>query len=415
MKQKLVFIFFLFPCFIFAQNPQFRGPNRDGIYSESGLLKQWPEQGPQLLMKISGIGDGWSSAVVNNNIIYITGKIDTADVFSAISPEGKILWQTPYGHSWNQSFSNTRSTATIDNGKAYLTSGMGEVVCFTLQDGKIVWRKNTFEENSGSPGNWGVAESLLLDGDKVIFTTGGKKTMMVALDKNNGETLWRTKSLNDNSAYVSPIMIQMNGKKQIVGVSASYIFGVNPANGDIAWTFNFNNCDNSEKKDKGSEINCTSPIFSNGFIYVSSGYNFLGVKLKLKDDLSGAEMVWIDKTLDNHHGGVVLLDGYIYGSNWVSNSKGDWCCINFESGKTMYQTPFKNKGSIIAADGMLYLYTEQPGFVGLVKPNPEKFELVSSFPINEGSGPCWAHPSIYNGKLYIRRGEVLLVYNVKNQ
>jgi outer membrane protein assembly factor BamB len=414
MKRRLITILLLLPCVLFSQTVQFRGPNRDGIYPVTGLLKQWPEKGLTLLTKVEGIGTGYSSAVVENGIIYITGKKDTADVFTAISPEGKILWQTPYGHSWDQSFPDTRATATIDNGKGYLTSGIGEVACFNLQSGKILWKKNTFKENDGSTGRWGVAESVLLDGDKVFFTTGGDKTMMVALDKNSGETLWKTKSMNDNSAYVSPILIQMNGKKQIVGVSATYIFGINPENGDVMWQFDFNNCDNSVKKDKGSEINCTTPIFSNGFLYVTSGYNFLGVKLKLKDDLSGVELVWIDKALDNHHGGVVLLDGYIYGSNWVNNRKGDWCCINFETGKAMYQTTFQDKGSIVAADGMLYIQTEQPGFVGLLNPHPDKFDLVSSFPITEGTGPCWAHPSIFDGKLYIRHGDVLMVYDIKN-
>jgi len=403
----------LLPLFVKSQTPQFRGPNRDGIFPETGLLKQWPANGPQQILKVEGIGEGWSSAVVDNNTIYITGKKDTADVLSAISPDGKILWQTPYGNSWNQSFPDTRSTPTIENGKAYLTSGMGEVVCFDIQTGKIIWKKNTFEENKGSFGMWGVSESILLDGNKVFFTTGGEQTTMVALDKNTGETIWKTKSLNDKTAYASPIIISQNGKKQVIGVTATYIFGVNPADGELIWKFNFVDCDNSEQKEKGSGINCTTPVYSNGSLYLTSGYNFLGVKLKLKDDLTGAELVWIDKTLDNHHGGVVLVDGYIYGSNWVTNGKGDWCCIDFKTGETKYQTNFKNKGSIVAADGMLYIYTEQPGFVGLVRPTPEKFDLVSSFQITEGAGAFWAHPTINDGKLYIRHGDVLMVYDVK--
>lgn len=412
-----VYLFIAF-CFLGliaqSQTPQFRGPNRNGIFLETGLLKQWPANGPKQLFKVEGIGEGWSSAVVDKNIIYITGKKDTSDVFSAISPEGKILWQTVYGHSWNQSFPDSRATATIENGKAYLTSGMGEVVCFNLSTGKILWKKNTFEENKGSIGIWGVAESILLDGNKVFFTTGGELTTMVALDKNTGETIWKTKSLNDKIAYISPILIEKNGKKQIVGVTAKYIFGVNPENGNIVWSFDYLKIAPPENDTSRGLINCTSPIYQDSFLYITSGYNHIGAKLKLKDDLSDAELVWTDKTLDNHHGGVVLIDGYIYGSNWVNNSKGNWCCINFETGEKKYEETFKNKGSIVAADEMLYIYSEQPGFVGLVKPTPEKFELVSSFEITEGAGPHWAHPSIYDGKLHIRHGDVLMVYDVKN-
>jgi len=413
MRQYLLIAFCFLSLIAQSQNPQFRGPNRNGIFQEGGLLKQWPANGPKQLLKVEGIGEGWSSAVVDKNVIYITGKKDTSDVLSAISPDGKILWQTVYGHSWNQSFPETRATATIENGKAYLSSGMGEVVCFDLQSGKINWKKNTFADNDGSPGTWGIAESILLYGDKAFFTSGGSKTMMVALNKNTGETIWKTKSLNDNIAYVSPILIEQNGKKQIVGVSAKYIFGVDPDNGNIVWTFDYLDLDPSEWDNAGGVINCTSPIYHDGFLYVTSGYNHTGAKFKLKDDLSGVDFIWKDELLDNHHGGVVLVDGYIYGSNWVTNGKGNWCCISFETGEKKYEEVFKNKGSIVAADGMLYIYSEQPGFVALVKPNTEKFELVSSFQVPKGNGPCWAHPTINDGKLYIRHGDVLMVYDVK--
>lgn len=183
----------------------------------------------------------------------------------------------------------------------------------------------------------------------------------------------------------------------------------------MMWNFNYLHLDPSEWDNAGGVINCTSPIFHDGFLYVTSGYNHTGAKFKLKEDLSGIDFIWKDELLDNHHGGVVLIDGFIYGSNWVSNGKGDWCCISFDEGAVKYQTTFKNKGSIIAADGMLYIYSEQPGYVGLVKPNPEKFDLVSSFPITDGTGPCWAHPSIYNGKLFIRHGDVLMVYDIKEK
>jgi outer membrane protein assembly factor BamB len=401
------------PILLQAQINQFRGFNHCGIFPETGLLKQWPENGPKLILKVEGIGNGWSSAAIENNTIYITGKIDTMDVLSAISFEGKIIWQTPYGLSWDKSYPDTRSTPTIENGKAYLSSGIGEVACVDIKNGNLIWKKNTFAENGGSSGRWGIAESILLDGDKVFFTTGGEQTTMLALNKNTGETIWKSKSLNDNIAYVSPILVEKNGRKQIVNLGAKILFGVNPENGNIDWSYDYRNIDEAEWGDMGAVINCTSPLYHDGFIYVTSGYNHTGAKFRLKDDLSGVEFLWKDETLDDHHGGVVLIDGYIYGSNWVNNGKGDWCCISFDTGETKYQTTFKNKGSIVSADGMLYIYTEQPGFVALVKPNPEKFDLVSSFQITDGSGPYWAHPTIKDGKMYIRHGEVLMVYNIK--
>lgn len=209
MKQGYLIFFLLFlPSFFFAQTPQFRGPNRDGIFSETGLLKQWPEKGPQLLFEINGIGGGWSSAVVFNDKIYITGMIDSTDYLSCADFSGKILWRTSYGGSWNQSFPDTRSTPTIQNGKAYVSSGRGIVACIDTESGKIVWSVDAFGKNEGMTGSWGVAESILLVDGKAIFTTGGDKTMMVALDAETGNDVWESPSLHDNLAYVSPVLIE---------------------------------------------------------------------------------------------------------------------------------------------------------------------------------------------------------------
>ncbi len=413
MKYIFLSIIIFSGLFLKAQLPQFRGPERNGNFPDKGLLKEWPEEGPSLLMEIEGIGKGWSSAVVYENKIYITGMIKTTDYLSCIDMQGKIIWQTPIGNSWNQSFPDTRSTPTMRDGKAYVSSGLGTVTCIDAYDGKVIWTVDAFSKYEGSAGNWGIAESILLVDDKAIFTTGGNLTTMIALDALTGKEIWKSRSLKDNIAYVSPILIEQNNKRQIIGVGATFIYGVNPDDGNIVWTFDFLNADPSEWDNTGGVINCTSPIFKDGILFVSGGYNHTSVEFKLKDDLSGAEFLWKDELLDNHHGGVVLYEDHIYGSNWINNGKGDWCCINFKTGENKYQTTFKNKGSIIEADGMLYIYSEQPGFVGLVKPNPDKFDLVSSFQIKKGNGPHWAHPSIYDGKLFIRHGEFLIVYNIK--
>ena len=183
--------------------------------------------------------------------------------------------------------------------------------------------------------------------------------------------------------------------------------------GKIVWNYDYGNIDEADWGDDGAVINCTSPLFQNGEIYVTSGYNHTGAKFRLNDDLSDVEFLWKDEMLDNHHGGVLVLDGFIYGANWTSNSKGNWCCIDWETGNTKYEENLDTKGSIVYADSMLYIYTEKKGIVGLVKPNPEKFELISQFQITDGKGPYWAHPTIHEGKLYIRHGDVLIVYDIK--
>lgn len=409
----LTLLVFVMPFVLAAQTIQWRGSQRDGIYHESDLLTQWPEEGPELLHTIDSIGLGWSSPVIYNNYLYITGMIDSLDCLSCIADDGKIKWQISLGRAWNQTFPDTRSTPTIRDGKIYISTGMGCVVCVDALSGEIIWTNEAFAENKGAVGTWGVAESILLVDDKAIFTTAGPYTTMVALDSESGKQIWKTKSLNDVLAYVSPILVEQNGKKQIVNLTAKYLFGVNPDNGEMEWHYNFFEIDSSEWDNAGGVINCTSPIYYDGFLYVSSGYNHTGAKFKLNNDLSGVEFLWKDKVLDNHHGGVVLIDGVIYGSNWENNSRGNWCAISFDTGQLLYEERFRNKGSIVAADGLLYIYTEQPGFVGLVKPNPEKFDLISSFRVSGGTGPHWAHPAIYNGKMYIRHGEKLFVYNIK--
>lgn len=413
MLKILTFAGIFLPFFMYAQIYQWRGIERDGIYNETGLLKEWPVDGPKLIFQTEKIGKGWSSAVIVNDTTYITGMIDTSDVISAIDANGNIIWQTTYGRSWEQSFPDTRSTPTIENNKIYLSSGSGEVVCLNAQSGEIAWKNNVFKNNKGECGRWGIAESILIVDDKVVFTTGGQETMMIAFDKISGEIVWKTKSLQDFIGYVSPILIEHNNHQQIVGLSAHILFGIDPENGNIVWNYDYSKIDEADWGDNGAIINCTSPIFKNGELYVTSGYNHTGAKFKLKDDLSDVEFLWKDEELDNHHGGIVLIDGYLYGSNWITNGTGNWCCINWETGEKKYEEKFDNKGSIIYADNMLYVYTEKQGKVGLVKVNPEKFELISEFKITEGDGPHWAHPSINNGKLYIRHGDVLMVYNIK--
>ena len=404
---------------VFSQTPaQWRGPDRSGVYNETSLLKEWPAEGPALLWSAEGIGKGYSSAVSDGNAVYVTGMKDSTDILTALSPEGKILWQTPFGPSWFGSFPETRCTPTVEGDFIYLVSGGGTVACVLKSNGKIKWSVKGLEKFEGRYGQWGVCESPLMAGNKVIYTPAGPKTTIVALDKNTGETIWQSVSLNDTGAYVSPRLVHYGNKDIIVTVINKFFFGTDLSNGNILWSFDYGNY----MPEKGVKIwpgapktNTITPLFDQGFLYITGGYNHVGVMFRLSDDASGITRTWTDTVLDCHHGGVVLVNGFIYGSNWIDNSKGNWCCLDWKTGKLMWEEKWFTKGPVIFADGMLYCLEEKSGNVGLVKPDPQKFTLISSFKTSLGKGPWWAHPSVYKGVLYIRHGDVLMAYDIRKK
>jgi outer membrane protein assembly factor BamB len=243
--------------------------------------------------------------------------------------------------------------------------------------------------------------------------------MTIALDKTTGSLIWKSESLDDKPMYVSPVLIEYAGKKMIVNVSRNYIYAVDASSGSILWKVkNEDVVDHSGYHNQWpglDHIKCVTPLYHNGKIYVTGGYDTGAALLKLSEDGKNVTVDWSDKVLDVHHGGVVLVDGYIYGANWLSNGDGNWCCIEWSTGKKMWEEHWKNKGSIIAADGYLYIYDERSGFAGLLKANPEKFDLISSFKFKGGSGPYWAHPVIHNGVLYLRHGEAMMAYDIKEK
>ena len=400
-----------------AQTPYgWRGPERNGVYPESGLLKEWPAEGPQLLWETMDAGKGYSSPVIVGDRLYITGmnEDETQEIFSAYTLDGKKVYQTAYSAPWNDTYPETRTTPAIDGDKAYVISGSGDVVCLNIQDGKIVWKVEAGKVYGRKTGNWGTSECPLVFDNKVIYTPAGDQTTMVALNKENGELIWKTTAFGDVGAYVSPLLISYKGKRQIVGSTAKHIFGVNPESGEIEWSFG--EWGPSDRDAKWPNIAPNTPIFKDGKLFFCHGYNINGVMLQLADDLKSVSVVWRTDVLDTHHGGDVEVNGTIYGSNWINNNQGNWCAIDWNTGAAGYETAWqggKGKGSIIAADGMLYCYDERRGAVALVRPNPAKFDIVSEFRITKGVGPHWAHPVIVNGVLYIRHGFALMAYKVR--
>jgi len=383
-----------------------RGPDRSGSYHETGLLKTWGEDGPTLLWAVEDAGRGYSSPVVAGNRIFVTGMTEAEDIefFSAYGLDGKKLYQVNYGTPWNETFPDTRTTPTIVGDKAYVISGAGEIVCISTADGKIVWKVNGAKKFSRKPGTWGTSESPLVFDNKVIYSPGGDKTTIVALNAATGKTVWKSKSLRKESTFISPLSITHNGKKQIIATVLGAVMGVNPKDGKIEWTFL-----------TGHEgVMCNTPLYKEGRIYVSNGYDQGSFMLELNEDATAVEVLWRNDDLDTHHGGFVLVDGTIYGSNWLNNNSGNWVAVDWETGKTMYEQEWaeRNKGSIITADGMLFVYDERRGKIGLVRATPEKFDLVSEFRITKGEGAHWSHPVIDNGILYVRRGSALMAYQI---
>ena len=395
-----------------------RGPEHNGNYPDKGLLSQWPETGPELVFETEDAGKGYSSPLVVGDKIYLTGLNEdgTQEVFQCYTLDGKKQYTIEYGNPWKQSYPETRTTPAIMDGKAYVISGMAEIVCIDIKDGKILWKVDGGTKYQRQTGNWGTSECPLVYDDKVIYTPCGQQTTMVALNRNTGEEIWKTRAIGEKSGYVSPIMIEYKGKRQIIGSTCQTVVGVNPDNGDIEWTFDNWGPRYTGKQGRWDNIAPNSALYKDGKIFFCHGYDLNGFQLQLADDLKSVTLVWRTETLDTHHGGYVLVNGKIFGSNWINNNDGNWCCVDWNTGETNYETKWTGgagKGSIISADNKLFIYDERRGFVGLVNPTPEKFDVISKFRVAKGSGPYWAHMHINNGILYLRHGEYFAAYKIK--
>ncbi len=412
MRPTLIFLALLLtsPFILNAQISQFRGPERDGKFPDKDLLKEWPENGPELIIEVDSLGKGYSSVIATDKYIYVTGMIDTLDYLTCIDYEGNKKWQLAFGESWKKSFPDTRGSVTIEEDRIYVISGIGELVCLNSETGDISWKINVDKDYSADWHSWGISESPLIVDDKVICSPGGNETSVVAFNKMTGEEIWKTKSVGGQRAYSSPTIYEHNGFRFILANTANKLMAIHPENGDIAWTYDYYGLGNWTYQP--GLIWTNTPTWKEDRIFLSKGYNYPAVMLKMDSLGTSVSEVFVDHTLDNHHHGLIELDGFIYGSNWKNNRKGKWVCMNWETGEIEYVHEWKNKGSVVSAEGLLYCYEEKSGFVGLVKPSPKGFEVISSFQIKKGSGPHWAHPYIFDGKLFLRHGNVMQVYNI---
>jgi outer membrane protein assembly factor BamB len=394
---------------VYSQLYEWRGPDRTGIYNETGLMKKWPDGGPVLLWEAINMGDGYSSPTVTDDAIYITGRRDSSDVLTTLTLDGKKKWEIVYGKAWMTNHTGSRCTPTYYNGNIFLISGSGDIVCVG-SDGKIKWSKNHYSLYNSRPIKFGISESPVVVDNMVIVSPGGKKASLVAFNISDGKVVWEAEPLNQEPQYVNPKLIEYAGKKMIVTVMGTDIVAVNIKDGKILWRVNYAAVNAAGDARMNHAI---TPVYRDGYILIANGYKWVALKLKLSADGNSVDVVWENRNFDPQHGGVVLLGNNIYGANHQSNPYDTWVCVDWTTGKTLWTTKWNSRGSIISADGMLYLFEEKSGHVALVKPENSKLDIVSEFQITKGEGPFWSHPVINEGRLYIRHGDALMVYKIK--
>ncbi len=379
---------------------QWRGPNRDGIYPGNGLLKSWSETGPKLIWHYDELGAGHASAAVTGNSVYTTGEINGIGYLFSFDLEGNLRWKASYGEEWTESWPGVRSTPLVMDDKIYLLSGMGKLLCRSADKGNLIWTVDVLKDYEGPNIRWGITENLLSDGNKLFCTVGGKVNNIIALDKNSGKLIWKSAGRGEESAYCSPALIVHSGRKLLVTHTASSILGLDAETGRLLW---------SVDQPNRYSVHANTPLYHDGFIYCVSGYGKGGVMLKLSPDGNAVQEVWRNTSLDNRMGGFVLVNGKIYGSD---DSNKAWYCVDWKTGIDMYSDKITGRGNIIYADRMLYLYGEN-GEVVLAKPELNKFSKVSVFKVPYGEAQHWAHLVIKDGRLYVRHGNSLMVYDIR--
>lgn len=403
------------PSFVAAADwPQWRGPNRDGISAETGLLAKWPEGGPKMLWEAKGAGRGYASMSCVAGKVYTVGDTlsteESKDEFLICvdAATGKTLWKAKLGKPYvnnNKQWESSRATPTLDGDRLYILTGNGEVICLKTADGKEVWRKSLTADFGGKKGDgWGFSESVLIEGDKAICTPGGKTTM-VALDKMTGKTIWSAVlPQNPGAGHASIVMTEVGGTRVCVQTTQGFGLGVRATDGKVLWTV---------EKIKATAV-IPTPVVRGDLVLFAAGYNTGGTLVRQVPDGDGikVETVYpLTKNLSNKHGGLVLVGDYLYGD---SEDRGTPFCAEFKTGKEMW----KKRGgdgsmSLIAAEGKLYTHFAD-GTVALVEATPSEYKVVSSFKVpHVGARPGWAHPIIADGKLFIRGEDYVRCYDVK--
>ncbi len=385
---------------------QWRGPHRDGLSRETGLLKTWPSGGPRLVWKATGLGLGYSTVSLSAKRIFTMGDRDGASSAHALKlDDGTLLWTTKIGKAgapgWG-GFAGPRCTPTVDGDLVFVTCQYGEIACLDAATGKKIWQKSLVDDFGGNRPEWGFAESPLVDGEKLICTPGGSRGTIVALNKRTGEKIWQSKDYTDEAAYASVIRARICGTDQYVQLTPKSVGGV-ALDGRLLW----------RAPRRGRTAVVPTPICLNDSVYVASGYG-VGCNLFAITTSNGtftATQTYASRNMSNHHGGVLLVGEHLYG---YADSKG-WTCQEFKTGDVVWKDKSLGKGSLTYADGHLYLRAESgKGTVALIEATAEGYKEKSRFDQPDRSKmKSWPHPVVAGGKLYLRDQDILLCYDVK--
>ena len=381
--------------------PQWRGPDRTGVSRETGLAREWPEEGPPLVWEVTELGNGYGAVSIIGDRLYIQGTRGEDSVVFALDVEsGRETWSRSLGPRLvQQQGDGPRSTPTFDNGVLYILNGVGELAALDADDGSVRWQKNIHDEFTSARNNYGVSESPLINGDHVIVMPGGSGTTVAALDKATGETVWTSAELSDAPGYGSLIVADIEGLRTIIGFTRAAGVGLRAHDGSLLWRY---------ERPSNEVANVATPIYHDGLAFYSSSYGVGGgaMRLHVDGDTVEAEEAYFSSRLQNHHGGVLLIDGHLY-----SFFGRTLTCANFETGEVVWKARSVGKGSLTSADGLLFLVGENYR-VGLAEASPDGYKESGRFAIEDHGRPSWAHPVVNDGRLYIRNQHQLSVYDV---
>lgn len=384
--------------------PQWRGPHRDGVSAETGLLTQWPPSGPTTLWQIGGLGRGWSSPIVVGERLYLTGEVHETLVIYALDGQGTILWRVTNGQSWRGPYPGARASCVYSAGRLFHMNAHGRVLCLEAATGQEIWTCNILERFEGGNITWALSECLLVDGDRVIVTPGGQGALMAALDVKDGRTVWTTPPLGqDKTSHCSPILFQHQGRRVISNCSSAHGFGVEAETGKRLWTV-------PVKNKYGTNV--STPIYQGGRIFFVTPYTDLGRQYRLASDATGvaANHTWTS-SIDAVTGAGILVNDTLFMAGYSKDKW--WHAIDWQTGQPRYEYRDLTTGAAIHADGHLYVLDQQ-GRVGLLQPGKDGLKVAGSFDlIQDRVRDAWAHPVLCDGRLYLRYHERLWCFDVK--
>jgi len=384
-----------------SQTAQFGGPNRNGVYPDTGLLDKWPEDGPELSGTFSGIGEGYASPAVNENGVYIAGMIDSTGYVFHFSHDQELLWKTPIGKEFTNKYVGSRGTPTVDGDRLYYAASMGTAACLDTKTGEILWTRNTIEDFNGPEIKWGYTESPLVYEDKVFFTPGGPHKNFVALDKMTGELIWAADFDSTYNVYCSPVIVNHNDKDLVLVNTNDYLLMMDPDNGKAVVKHPITH---------SRENHTIPPIYEEGKLFYASGYKEGATLFQIVDDKQLLDTIYRNKDFDPRISNMIKYQGVVYG---ISEQRKMWMGVDYETGETRFMNRDFKRGSFILADDKFYMYSDM-GNVALAYPTGDGYELISQFQIPAGKAVfAFAYPVIFDGKLYIRYNNDLWAYKIR--